>query len=167
VNIHDVIHTATALYIITEKGGPDMFEFFYEHPDGVPEPWAREIIFHVLKAVSLCHAKSFCHRDLKPENILLRFDVNSQRCIDLKLCDFGLSMSSSDKLSLTEFCGSPGFFAPEMITLGSYNGFSADIWSTGCILLELIFGHEKFCDLWMTAYDYEILQVSIIYQLYD
>lgn len=51
-----------------------------------------------------------------------------------------------------------GFFAPEMISYGSYYGDKADVWSIGCILLELVFGHEKFCDVWMTAYDYEILQ---------
>ena len=59
---------------------------------------------------------------------------------------------------LSDFCGSPGFFAPEMITKGAYYGDKADIWSTGCILLELILGHEKFCDVWMCAYDYDILQ---------
>jgi hypothetical protein len=49
-----------------------------------------------------------------------------------------------------------GFFAPEMIMYGKYYGDKADIWSIGCILLELVLGHEKFCDLWMTAYDYEV-----------
>lgn len=51
-----------------------------------------------------------------------------------------------------------GFFAPEMIIHGSYFGDKADVWSAGCILLELVAGHEKFCDVWMTAYDYEVLQ---------
>jgi len=59
---------------------------------------------------------------------------------------------------LTDFCGSPGFFAPEMIIHGTYFGDKADVWSIGCILLELILGHEKFCDVWMASYDYEILQ---------
>jgi serine/threonine protein kinase len=45
-----------------------------------------------------------------------------------------------------------------MIIYGSYYGDKADVWSSGCILLELLAGHEKFCDVWMTAYDYEILQ---------
>ena len=44
-----------------------------------------------------------------------------------------------------------GFFAPEMIMHGSYYGDKADVWSIGCILLELVAGHEKFCDIWMTA----------------
>lgn len=51
-----------------------------------------------------------------------------------------------------------GFFAPEMIIHGCYYGDKADVWSVGCILMELVLGHEKFCDVWMTAYDYDILQ---------
>lgn len=45
-----------------------------------------------------------------------------------------------------------------MIIHGTYFGDKADVWSIGCILLELVLGHEKFCDVWMTAYDYEVLQ---------
>jgi serine/threonine protein kinase len=88
----------------------------------------------------------------------MKFDTKLQSCEDLKLCDFGLAIKYKEKVALTDFCGSPGFFAPEMITKGSYYGDKADIWSLGCILLELILGHENFCDAWMTAYDYEVLQ---------
>jgi serine/threonine protein kinase len=158
VTVIDVIHTQKHLYIVTEKGGIDLFEFFDEHSEGVPEKWALEIIGSVLRAVLHCHDYKICHRDLKPENILLRFDVSSQKCLDLKLCDFGLSTEFDTKTQLTDFCGSPGFFAPEMIMLGSYFGHKADIWSLGCILLELVLGHEKFCTLWMGAYDYTVMQ---------
>lgn len=158
ITIIDVIHTQKHLYIVTEKGGVDLFEFFDEHSEGVPENWALEIIGGVLRAVLHCHDYKICHRDLKPENILLRFDVTAQKCLDLKLCDFGLSTEFDAKTQLTDFCGSPGFFAPEMIMLGSYFGNKADIWSLGCILLELVLGHEKFCTLWMGAYDYTVMQ---------
>jgi len=158
VCIHDVFQTASKLYIVTEKGGPDLFEFFDEHPEGVPEEWAKEIILRVMRAVQFCHDRQYCHRDLKPENILMNFDPNTHICSDLKLCDFGLSIQFKEKMILSDFCGSPGFFAPEMITKGAYYGDKADIWSTGCILLELILGHEQFCDIWMCAYDYDILQ---------
>lgn len=158
ISINDVIQTETKLYIITEKGGTDLFEFFDEHADGVSEAWALQIISGVLQAVLFCHEHSICHRDLKPENILLRFDTNSGVCTDLKLCDFGLSTEFHKKIPLSDFCGSPGFFCPEMITNGVYYGDKADIWSTGCILLELILGHEKFCSMWMGPYDYGVMQ---------
>jgi hypothetical protein len=34
VYIEEVFHTHSKLYMITEKGGRDLFEFFDEHPDG-------------------------------------------------------------------------------------------------------------------------------------
>jgi len=111
--------------------------------------------------VSYCHKMGICHRDLKPENILLTFDERNGKCVDLKLCDFGLSTQFQHKTLLTDFCGSPGFFAPEMILHGAYHGDKADLWSVGCIMLELIMGHEQFCDVWMTSYDYDVLQVSL------
>lgn len=158
VAVLDVMHTEEMLYIVTEKGGADLFEFFDEHPDGVPEIWAKDIMASILKAVMYIHGEGICHRDLKPENILLSFDKVNEKCVDLKLCDFGLSSKFHRDVELTDFCGSPGFFAPEMIIRGVYYGDKADIWSVGCILLELVLGHERFCDLWMNAYDYEVLQ---------
>ena len=112
----------------------------------------------VFKATLYCHDLGICHRDLKPENILLTFDKELGKCIDLKLCDIGLAAKISSNSMLSDFCGSPGFFAPEMIIAGKYHGDKADIWSVGCILLEMLFGHRKFIDIWMQAYDYEVLQ---------
>lgn len=62
VSVIQVIHTQSMLYLITEKGGSDLFEFFEEHPDGVPESWAREIIGNVLRGVMYCHEQEICHR---------------------------------------------------------------------------------------------------------
>ena len=135
-----------------------MFEFFDEHPDGVPESWAKEIVSGILEAVYHCHKNLICHRDLKPENILLHFDIHQQKCKDIKLCDFGLSTKYEPGMRLSDFCGSPGFFAPEMITEGTYDGEKIDVWSVGCILLELLLGHERFCDVWMSSYELDIMR---------
>lgn len=62
VSVIQVIHTQSMLYLITEKGGSDLFEFFEEHPNGVPESWAREIIGNVLRGVMYCHEQEICHR---------------------------------------------------------------------------------------------------------
>ena len=156
VQLYDVFQTPTNLYLVTEKGGVDLFEFFDEYPNGVQEHWTKTIIYHLLRAVKVVHDRGYCHRDLKPENILLEFNEKNTQGLKLKLCDFGLCTRSTSLL--TDFCGSPGFFAPEMIINGIYRGDEADIWSCGCVLLELVLGHERFCEHWMVAYDYDNLQ---------
>lgn len=62
ISVIQVIHTQNMLYLISERGGSDLFEFFDEHPDGVQESWAREIIGNVLKGVLYCHEQDICHR---------------------------------------------------------------------------------------------------------
>ena len=62
VSVKDVVQTMDNLYIVTEKGGRDLFESFDDNPDGVPESWAKEVIVCVLKAVLYCHEQGICHR---------------------------------------------------------------------------------------------------------
>jgi serine/threonine protein kinase len=158
IHLIDVIHTKTKLYLITEKGGRDLFDFFENHSEGVKEEWALDIANRIAQAVQYCHVNSICHRDLKPENILIQFDETNGHCIDLKLCDFGLAVRSPSHDLLCDFCGSPGFFAPEMLLNANYQGMKADIWSMGCIFLELLIGNELFWNHWMVSYDVEVLQ---------
>jgi hypothetical protein len=93
--------------------------------------------------------------DLKPENILLTFDEEQEKCLNLKLCDFGLSTVFTASVPLTEFCGTAGFFAAEMLIDGKYYGDKIDIWSVGCMLMELILGPKRFHEIWMINYSNE------------
>lgn len=176
IGFKDVIHTPTHLYIITERGGIDMFDFLHRQSGAVEEDLARNIIVGILQAVSYIHDQGICHRDLKPENILLSFphgyspaakgakdgptfiDYPTGPTVLVKICDFGVSSKFYRKIMLQDFCGSPGFFAPEMLLQGYYFGDKADLWSIGCILLELALGHRRFCLYWMRAYSYDVLQ---------
>lgn len=152
ISIITVYHTAKNLYIVTEKGGSDLFEFMQEYQD-IPETWSRLIIRSLLNAVSFCHSQGICHRDLKPENVLLEFNASNPETLKVKLCDFGLSAKFQKDVILSDFCGSLGFFAHEMLTEGRYYGDKVDIWSIGCILLEMMLGHNKFVNCWMIAYE--------------
>ena len=46
--------------------------------------------------------------------------------------------------SLCDFCGSPGFFAPEIVCNSTYDGKCADVWSIGCVLLEVYHTREEY-----------------------
>ncbi len=164
VQLVDVINSPKHVYIITEVGGRDLFEFFEANPNGVDDSVAQQIILGIAAPLEYLHSSGICHRDIKPENILLRGSTNLNEIMygDVKICDFGQSVivrnAKCDKFS--DLCGSPGFFAPEMILDGNnaYNGFAADVWSLGCVMLELTRGHKDFCHIWMASYDYNNLQ---------
>ena len=145
-----------------EQGGEDLFEFFDQHLEGVDQRTAQEIILGITLPIAYLHNLHICHRDLKPENILLK-QIPGQpiQSSMIQICDFGLCCQKvrPNTKSLSEFCGSPGFFAPEMVLGGGkYNGLLVDVWSIGCIMLELSLGHDIFCKSWMSAYDFDIIQ---------
>ena len=91
--------------------------------------------------------------DIKPENVLLGFSSNHQN-LQVKLCDFGLSsiMTHSNTI-LTEFCGSPGFFAPEVYIQKKFCGLKADIFSLACVALEMLLPQIYFNEHWVHVYD--------------
>lgn len=72
---------------------------------------------------------------LKPENILI--DVDGY----IKLTDFGLSKRGiqSNQGAFT-ICGTPEYFAPELIAKNSEgHGKAVDWWSYGQILIKILF----------------------------
>lgn len=164
VTFADFINSPKCLYLITEVGGKDLFDYFDTNPNGVSNEVARQIGLGIAKPLSFLHSSGICHRDLKPENILIFEDKDGSPLSqhNVQICDFGESVfgASHTEKSLSDLCGSPGFFAPEMILGrdGKYNGFAADMWSIGCIMLELTRGHDYFCKVWMASYESNILQ---------
>lgn len=91
------------------------------------------------------------HRDLKPENILLTANSDSS---EVKITDFGLAKRTNQE-GLKTFCGTPQYFAPEVLrrkaptdangAISSY-GDKADVWSIGVITYIMLSGSFPFDD---------------------
>lgn len=106
------------------------------HPEIGMEPSVAHLIFlQTLSAVKYLHSKGICHRDIKPDNILLTKDGN------IKLSDFGHSTLFYHKeyRRLKSVAGTYSFMAPEVLK-NDYDGPSADIWSLGITLLNMLTG---------------------------
>jgi len=91
-------------------------------------------------AVHYAHERGVLHRDLKPSNILL--DQNDQP----NLTDFGIAKVLDQETALTqtsELLGTPSYMAPEQAA-GKSVSRSADIYSLGAILYELLTGRPPF-----------------------
>ncbi|KAI4147973.1 MAG: hypothetical protein LQ340_005292 [Diploschistes diacapsis] len=96
----------------------------------------------VLAGLSYLHGQGILHRDLKADNILLDADGTC------KISDFGISKRSNDIYgndATNSMQGSVFWMAPEVIR-SQGQGYSAkvDIWSLGCVVLEMFAGRRPW-----------------------
>jgi serine/threonine protein kinase len=107
-------------------------------------------------AVQHAHNRGVLHRDLKPANILLTSDSSSDSQDASSaaeptwpmITDFGLARMVDDDQRITatgSILGTPAYMAPEQAAGdNSSAGGSADIYSLGAILYELLTGKRPF-----------------------
>jgi len=107
---------------------------------------ALEVIQALLEPLALAHERGIIHRDLKPENIFIHRPEGEGRSSVVKLLDFGLSRSAiSPSVTYTgQFVGTPWYISPEQAFSPKDCEASADIWSIGVILYELLSDQVPF-----------------------
>jgi serine/threonine protein kinase len=76
---------------------------------------------------------------LKPENLILTSDSSDA---EVKIVDFGFA-TRVNGFDQTQFCGTIGYIAPEMIRKQPY-GKPVDMWAFGVILYILLSGYPPF-----------------------
>ena len=88
-------------------------------------------------AAEYLHARGFVYRDLKPENVLLDGEGH------VKLADLGFCKPLEEGERTYTTCGTSDYMAPEVMLSQGY-GRSADYWSFGVFLYELLAGAAPF-----------------------
>ena len=91
----------------------------------------------MLRGVNYIHTQGVCHRDLKPHNMLVRGGK-------LVLCDFGSAKVLKPGETNISYICSRCYRAPELIFESTAYSTKIDMWSVGCILIEVINGRPLF-----------------------
>lgn len=104
------------------------------------ESHIRKVVKQILHGLKYLHSRSIIHRDIKGANVLM----DTQGTV--KISDFGISKKLEDKNARASLQGSIYWMAPEVVKQMPYT-FKADIWSLGCLVVEMYTGKRPFPEL--------------------
>ncbi|MEO8563082.1 MAG: protein kinase [bacterium] len=140
--LHDSGEWADTLYYITPfvDGESLRTRLCRDRQLGIGD--AISIAREIADALDHSHRHGIVHGDVKPENILLA-DGHAV------LADFGIARVISSALDRTESrgdhaLGTPAYAAPEQIADASDLSHSADVFSLGCVLFEMLAGRPPW-----------------------
>ncbi|CAG8568003.1 2250_t:CDS:2 [Acaulospora colombiana] len=105
------------------------------------ETLIRSFVRQILKGLSYLHDKEIVHRDIKGANIL-----GKDCSYNLDTSYFFRYISEFMAAQRTSLQGSIFWMAPEVIKQTAYTN-KADVWSLGCLIVEMYTGEHPFPEL--------------------
>ncbi|KAJ9070050.1 mitogen-activated protein kinase kinase kinase [Entomophthora muscae] len=109
------------------------------------ELYAASLIRQTVKGLAYLHSCNILHRDIKAANVLINHEGVC------KISDFGISKRNDYARayrynSRMSFKGSVFWMAPEVVIDHGYSA-KVDIWSLGCLLIEMLTGTRPWKEL--------------------
>ncbi|MFE5815997.1 Stk1 family PASTA domain-containing Ser/Thr kinase [Streptomyces sp. NPDC056479] len=131
----DYIDNVSIPYIVMEYvDGSTLRELLHSGRKLLPER-AMEMTIGILQALEYSHRAGIVHRDIKPANVMLT--RNGQ----VKVMDFGIARAMGDSgMTMTQtsaVIGTAQYLSPEQAK-GEQVDNRSDLYSTGCLLYELL-----------------------------
>jgi len=137
----DMIGDNSIPYIVMEYvDGSTLRDLLRENRALMPDK-ALEITDGILRALDYSHRGGIVHRDIKPANVMLT------RQHEVKVMDFGIARAMADSAATmtqtAQVIGTAQYLSPEQAR-GERVDARSDIYSTGCVLYELLTGKPPF-----------------------
>lgn len=149
IHLRECFDYRNHICIVTDLLKMSLYDFM-ETTNFAPFPGSHIQAFtrQMLRSVAFLHDLNLIHTDLKPENILLiddEFNTKNGKMIlkdpRIFIIDFGSAIFNDEYHS--SVVSTRHYRAPEII-LGVGWSFPCDMWSLGCILVELFTGEPLF-----------------------
>ncbi|GMY10683.1 mitogen-activated protein kinase 3 [Fagus crenata] len=121
----------TDVYIAMELMDTDLHQIIRSN-QSLSEEHCQYFLYQLLRGLKFIHSANVIHRDLKPSNLLLNANC------DLKIIDFGLARPTAENEFMTEYVVTRWYRAPELLLNSSDYTAAIDVWSVGCIFMELM-----------------------------
>ena len=139
--IGDGANQVSVPYIVMEFVDGDTLRHMLNNGPRILPERALEVIAGVLAALDYAHRHGIVHRDIKPANIMI--NTNG----DAKVMDFGIARAMSDAATsvtaTSAVMGTAQYLSPEQAR-GELVDARSDIYSSGCVLYELLTGVTPF-----------------------
>jgi serine/threonine-protein kinase len=138
VTVFDFALHGESPYLAMEYVEGNSLAQFRTAGQAVPPAQAAAIVQQVLAGLQAAHALGVVHRDIKPANVLL----TAQGAV--KITDFGVArLARSGMTQQGAMVGTLSYMSPEQCR-GHAVDHRADLFSTACILHELLFAARPF-----------------------
>jgi len=136
VGLLDIILEDKLLYLVFEFLAMDLKAYLdTQLPPGerMHPALAQSYTAQLLQALTWCHRKRIIHRDLKPQNLLIDCEGI------IKIADYGPARSLGVPIKkLTHEVVTLWYRAPEILLGIAKYTYAIDLWSVGCIFVEML-----------------------------
>ena len=159
IKVTDLIEEGDTVAFVMEYVDGETLKEYLERKGKLSDEEIKTIFSQMLDAVGYVHKQGLIHRDIKPSNFMI--SPNGQ----VKLLDFGIAKnlnSNNAEYTITEqhqIMGTAMYMSPEQIKSTKEVTFSADIYSLGVVLWQMLAGKKPYNTNELSVPE---IQVSII-----
>mmetsp|Transcript_15011 Transcript_15011/g.28173 ORF Transcript_15011/g.28173 Transcript_15011/m.28173 type:complete len:1276 (+) Transcript_15011:3-3830(+) len=144
VEVHAIMDNQEFFVEVVEWCTGGSLSEMLEDMDQQLDEWeACRVFTQILAGLRFLHHRRLVHRDVRLCQVLL---TKGGRSFDVKLGDFwciARIRKNRGFLTSTNMPGDVATLAPEVIKTGEWTD-KADIWSAGCMLFEMLYGHPPY-----------------------
>jgi 5'-AMP-activated protein kinase catalytic alpha subunit len=138
IRLYEEVDTPQRKFLMMQfVSGGDLCRYVREKRR-LDESEACQLFVQIVNGLEYCHRSGIVHRDIKLDNLLIDEHKN------IKIVDFGFSVSFKEGQQLRKACGSPSYAAPEIVSRKPYYPTAIDVWSLGVVLYAMVAGYFPF-----------------------